>query len=100
MRQGTQLVVFGSIHEMTPGASLCLPVNADKFVRVKPAEKKPFRANLQAVNFCDHEQQRTDWIPNNAHATDVNLAFDLARGRVVRQEARTRSRCQVRWYPK
>ena len=82
---------------MTLGASLCLPVNADNLVRVQPVEKKPFRANLQALNFWDHEQQRTDWIPNNAH---VNLASDLARGRVVRQEARTRSRCQVRWYPK
>ena len=47
------------------------------------AEKgEPFRANMQAVNFRDREQPRTDWRRQV-------LRLICAQGRVVRREART-----------
>ena len=63
-------------------------MNFDKLLRVK------FSANMQAVNSWDRKQPRRDWQPADARAVDVILRLIRAEGRVVRREARTRSRCQ------
>ena len=44
---------------------------------------------MQAVNFWDREQPRTDWQPQRCTRSRRHLASDLAQGRVVRREART-----------
>ena len=89
--ESSELLIIDTVVARVPAFSSTVVANTSCTSRPEAEKGEPYQANMQAVNFRNVSNHALIGSVSEARIIDAVLHLIRAQGRVVRQEARTRS---------